>query len=102
MPTRKSSRAAQGSGTIRQRPDGRWEARYTAGRDSGNGKQVQKSVYGDTQGEVRKKLTQITTAIDDGMYMEPSKLTVGARLDIWLAKYMGDKKYLPIKGYKTQ
>lgn len=37
---RKSTRAAQGSGTIRQRPDGRWEARYTVGRDPGTGKQI--------------------------------------------------------------
>ena len=42
---RKSTRNAQGGGTIRQRPDGRWEARYTVGRDSGSGKQVQRSVY---------------------------------------------------------
>lgn len=27
---RKGTRSAQGGGTIRQRPDGRWEARYTA------------------------------------------------------------------------
>ena len=53
---RKNTRAAQGSGTIRQRKDGRWEARYTVGRDPGTGKQVQRSVYGDTQKEVRKAL----------------------------------------------
>lgn len=44
---RKNSRAAAGAGTIRQRKDGRWEARYTTGRDPGTGKQVQRSVYGD-------------------------------------------------------
>lgn len=37
MTKRTSTRATQGSGTIRQRPDGRWEARYTVGRDPGTG-----------------------------------------------------------------
>ena len=40
---RKATRNAQGGGTIRQRPDGRWEARYTVGRDPGTGKQIQRS-----------------------------------------------------------
>ena len=67
MARKSNTRAAQGSGTIRQRKDGRWEARYTVGRDPGTGKQIQKSVYGATQQEVRKKLAQATTAIDSGI-----------------------------------
>ena len=51
-----AKRAAQGAGSIRQRADGTWEARYTVGRDPGTGKQVQRSIYGKTQAEVRKKL----------------------------------------------
>lgn len=79
---RKQNRSAQGGGTIRQRADGRWEGRYTVGRDPGTGKQIQKSIYGRTQKEVRQRLQQITTAIDDGTYTEPSKLTVGQWLDL--------------------
>ena len=33
---------ANGDGCIRQRSDGRWEGRYTMGRDPGAGRQVQK------------------------------------------------------------
>ena len=51
LATRKT-KGAKGGGTIRQRPDGRWEARYTLGIDPGTGKQIQKSVYGKTQKEV--------------------------------------------------
>ena len=40
-------RNAKGSGTIRQRKDGRWEARFTVGHDPATGKQVQKSIYGN-------------------------------------------------------
>ena len=52
----KSSRAANGAGSIRKRPDGKWEARYTVGNDPGTGKQVRRSVYGKTQAEARKKM----------------------------------------------
>ncbi len=89
---RKPTRNAQGSGTIRHRADGRWEARYTVGRDPGTGKQVQKSVYGKTQQEVRKKLIAATSAIDDGIYIEPSKMTFGQWLDIWLSDFCGNVK----------
>ena len=98
---RKATRNAQGGGSIRKRPDGRWEARYTIGRDPGTGKQVQKSVYGKTQGEVRKKLQQATTSIDEGVYIEPSKMTLGKWLDIWIAEYTGDLKPHTLKSYKT-
>lgn len=89
---RKTTRNAAGGGTIRQRSDGRWEARYTVGRDPGTGRQIQKSVYGLTQKEVRQKLAKITTAIDEGTYTEPSKMTVGEWLDIWHKEYLGAVK----------
>lgn len=77
------TRNAQGAGTIRKRKDGNWEARYTIGRDPGTGKQVQRSIYGKTQAEVRKKLTSVLKDVDLGVYQEPSRLTVGEWLDIW-------------------
>jgi len=85
---RKPTRGAQGAGSIRKRKDGRWEARYTVGRDLGTGKQVQKSVYGATQAEVRKKLAEVTISIDEGIYTEPSKFTVKIWLEIWLEEYI--------------
>lgn len=102
MARRSNTRSAQGSGTIRQRKDGRWEARYTVGRDPGTGKQVQKSVYGSTQREVRKALSEAVAALDSGNYFEPFKMTVARWVEIWLQEYMGDKKYLTVKHYKAQ
>ena len=72
---------------IRKRSDGRWEGRYTKGFDSKTGKQLQKTVYGKTQKEVRQKLTQIAAEIDDGSYLEPSSMKVSAWLDLWLNTY---------------
>jgi integrase len=83
MPTRN----AAGAGSIRQRKDGTWEGRYTVGRDPGDGHQIQKSVYGKTQQEVRRKLSKATASIDAGTYMEPSKMTFGQWLDVWLKEY---------------
>lgn len=99
MPRKKS---AQGTGTIRKRKDGRWEARYTTGFDPTTGKQVQKSIYGKTQKDVREKLTQITTELDNGSYIEPSKMTLEAWMIIWLEDYMFDKKWSTVKHYKAQ
>ena len=84
---RKAKKNAQGAGTIRKRTDGRWEARYTVGFDPVTGKQKQKSIYGKTQREVRERLAEITTELDNGTYIEPSKNTVGEWLDTWVGTY---------------
>lgn len=101
MAKRKNSRNAAGSGSIRQRADGKWEGHYSAGSHPGTGKPIRKSVYGDTQREVVSKLAAIQTAIDTGIYIEPSKLTVGQWLDIWTAEYLGGVKPNTRSGYKT-
>lgn len=99
---RKSTKNARGGGTIRQRPDGRWEARFTVGRDPGTGKQIQRSIYGDSQAEVRKKLSQITAAVDNGTYTAPSKMTVGQWLDIWTAEYLNHVRPRTVEAYQCQ
>jgi len=100
---RKETRNAQGGGNIRQRPNGLWEARYTVGRDPGTGKQIQKSVYGKTQKEVRQKLSKATSEIDEGTYFEPSKMTLGQWLDIWLDSYVAHSvKPYTLDSYRTQ
>ena len=54
MPNSKTTRTPSGAGSIRQRPDGRWEARLTLGYDEGTGKRKTLSIYGATQKEVKK------------------------------------------------
>jgi len=80
----KGTRAANGSGHIRERNDGIWEAQYTYGFDLKTGKQLKKSVYGKTQAEVRRKLTEIEVKIDKGSFIAPQKITLGEWIDIWL------------------
>ena len=97
MPRTKSmGRAANGNGTIRKKTvtkNGKkytyWEARCTVGYDPGTGKQIQRSISGKTQKEVAQKLKQMSLDVDNGTYQEPSKMTVGEWLDIWLETYLG-------------
>lgn len=99
--TKVKSRGAQGGGSIRKRPDGRWEARYTTGFDPKTGKQIQRSIYGKTQKEVRQKLNQVTAEIDSGDYLEPSGMKLRDWLDNWMTDYSGDKKYSTMKHYRA-
>ena len=86
--TTRKTKGAKGGGTIRQRPDGRWEARYTLGIDPGTGKQIQKSVYGKTQKEVAQNLRQITAEIDAKTYVAPCKLSISEWMSIWAQDYL--------------
>lgn len=83
MAKKKNSRASSGMGSIRQRSDGRWEARYTTpdGR--------QRSVYAKTEAEVTKKLRAALHDLDSGAWRKPSRMTVGEWLKIWLTDYQG-------------
>ena len=49
---------ANGEGCIRQRKEGRWEGRYTAGYDLLTGKRIVKSVYAQTKKECAAKLAK--------------------------------------------
>ena len=82
--SKKSTRSAKGAGTIRQRSDGRWEARYVAGLDPKTGKQIRKSIYGTSQKEVRQALTRKLCEVDEGFYMGLDvDITLEDCLDIW-------------------
>ena len=83
-------RRANGTGSIRQRTkNGKvyWEGRYSV-KDPLTGDNIQHSVSGKTEGEVYKKLIKTQTEIDQGTYIEPSKMTVGEWLDTWLDTYI--------------
>ena len=68
-------RASNGNGLQpRQRKDGRWEARFKVGTNPGTGKPVYKTIYAQTADECARKLRAATAAIDEHVYMEPSKI----------------------------
>ena len=51
-----AKRRANGEGNLRKQKDGRWEGRYTAGRDPETGRVIYKNVLGKTQAEAKAKL----------------------------------------------
>ena len=82
-----AKRRANGEGSIRKRPDGRWEGRYTAGRDPETGKAVYKNVLGKTQAEVKAKLKQAIQENVEVDTLKAEKYTVGQWMDVWFENY---------------
>ena len=82
-----AKRRANGEGNIRKRKDGRWEGRYTAGRNPATGKAIYKNVLGKTQAEVKEKLKK---AIEEAKGLDVAKAesyTVGQWMDVWYEYY---------------
>lgn len=91
---------ANNGGSIRQRPDGRWEARVTIGTNPATGKPVRKSLYGATQKEVKQKMTALLSELDKGTYQEPSKMTVSQWFDEWMSTFVEPTlKPTTVEGY---
>ena len=68
----KANKRANGDGSIRQRKDGSWEARFITGTDPVTGKPIRKSISAKTKPEIAEKLRAATSARDKGDYYEPS------------------------------
>ena len=82
-----TKRRANREGNLRKRKDGRWEGRYTAGRDSETGKAIYRNVLVRTQVEARAKLKQ---ALEEAKQVDPVKAkqyTVGGWMGIWFENY---------------
>ena len=78
-----AKRRANGEGNIRKRSDGRWEGRYTAGRDEKTGKAIYKNVLAKTQKECKEKLQR---AIEENTKVDAiraEQYTVGQWMDVW-------------------
>lgn len=76
-----------GEGSIRQRKDGRWEARITIGRNE-NGSQKMKYFYGKTRKEAAEKLETYNSDTRNGIYLEPNKYTLSDWIDEWYKTYV--------------
>ena len=83
-------RRDKGDGSIRMKPNGSYEARYSY-TDETTGKRINKSVYAPTQSEVKRKLKELIKQIEDNenddLYVKPNTLTFGEWLDTWMNEY---------------
>lgn len=73
-----------------------WRARYT---DPLTRKQV--SLYGKTEAECKSKLMDALTAIHNGLYVTPQKITVKDWLETWLAEYTSSLTDGTIRSYRN-
>lgn len=85
-------RRNNGDGCIRQRQDGRWEAKLVI-----EGKT--KSFYGKTKAEVKKKLAQVQADLTNEEYLDETNMTVNQWLDEWLKNFV-DVKASTFKRYE--
>lgn len=79
-------------GSIRKRANGKWEARYSDGRTP-DGRQIQRSVYGNTRKEVAEKLHEILYQKQIGTYVPPQNIL----LKDWLIQWMGNYASISVR-----
>ena len=78
-----AKKRANGEGSIRKRSDGRWEGRYTAGRDPEIGKPIYKNVLGKTQAEVKEKLAEAIEKSKGVDVARAGRYTLGQWMEVW-------------------
>ena len=82
-----AKKRVNGEGTIGKRKDGRWEARYIAGRDPETGKQIRKSILGKTQAEVRAKLKEALAEATEIDAVKSGEYNVAGWMQAWYSLY---------------
>jgi integrase len=90
-------RRGAGEGSIYQRTDGSWCAIINLGFI--NGKRKRKCIYGKTRKDVAEKLKQLLHQQQQGVNIDPAKITVGDFLDRWLEESI--KPYRRARTYRS-
>lgn len=79
MPSKRSN----SEGSIYQIADGTWRAAITVSVD-GLGRTKRKAVRGKTQREVKEKLRVLQRLKEENALVDPSRMTVGEFMDLWM------------------
>ena len=82
-----AKKRANGEGSLRKRSDGRWEGRYTAGRDPVTGKAIYKNVLAKTQKECKEKLERAIEKNGKVDVVRSGKYTVAEWVRLWFETY---------------
>jgi len=81
------AKRGQGEGTIAyNEKTGLYCGRLTVGYNKDGG-QKRKAFYDKKRSEVQKKMNAAKAELDKGIFIESSRMTVSAWLDIWLSEY---------------
>ena len=82
-----ANKRADGEGTVRKRPDGRWEGAIVVGHKQ-DGSTIRKSVFAKTQKELLPKLRRLADSYRGAELTEASNMTVKEWLDEWMRDYV--------------
>jgi len=93
-------KASDGQGSVRQRADGRWEARYYV--DGVRKSIISKKNSKKPQEEVTIALNQKLYEINNGLYVESNKISLSSWLETWLKEYKQNNiKPRTLESYKS-
>lgn len=92
-PKKRYHRRSNGEGSIRLRPNGLWEGRYTAGYDRNTGKPIRKSIYAKTKSAVIDELSK-QRAIPG---IVQTNATLEELISVWLSEFKKENN-----NYRTQ
>lgn len=92
---------SNGEGTVRQRPDGRWEARISY-RDHDD-KIVRRSFYGKTASAVRQKMRSALDRVEQDLPPTDAAVTVATWIEQWVGSILlaSDRKEATKSLYRT-
>ena len=96
-----AKKRANGEGSIRKKPSGRWEGRYTQGIDPVTGRAIQKSVSAKTQAECKEKLAKAIRENRGVPINHTGDYTVAEWCRLWFETYSKPNiRYNTAKGYE--
>lgn len=76
-----NKKSPRGAGSVRQRENGKWEARFTVdGR--------RRSIYADTQREALRLMRETLKKADEGDLSTPTRMTLAQWSDVWLREFV--------------
>lgn len=77
------AKRGHGEGSIYKRSDGLWVGSISLGHDA-EGKRVRHTFYGNTRKEVAAKITDLQAKQTQGIFITPTRTTVGQHFKDWL------------------
>ena len=96
-----AKKRANGEGSIRKKPSGRWEGRYTRGIDPVTGRAIQKSVSAKTQTECKEKLAKAIRENRGVPLNHTGDYTAAEWCRLWFETYSKPNiRYNTAKGYE--
>ena len=96
-----AKKRANGEGSIRKKPSGRWEGRYTLGIDPVTGRAIQKSVSAKTQAECKEKLAKAIRENRGVPLNHTGDYTAAEWCRLWFETYSKPNiRYNTAKGYE--